>query len=542
MNDSLHDVSGQSKRQIQGAFLVSAMILLARIFYIYSPDVLIDDAFISFRYARNFAEGLGLVFNPGEKVEGYTNFLWTFILGLCSKLGFDLPTISVILASLFALGTLAIFGMLMLRWLDNHPREGLLASLPLILFAAMGSQARFAVSGMETLLFVFLLTLAIYLFLYSHPVFAGIVFGLTALTRPEGLMYFGIAIAFEILFSRETPITNENRFRQAFYLLISFLAIYFPYFLWRYFYYGFVFPNTFYAKASGFDIDRMLRGWQNLTWILSRWNIFLILGLAMIAAINMFKKRNLIFIIGIVVVTFIYFIVVGGDFVVWFGPRFLMPALTVLLLLSVEGLWLLLSKLRLTGWIAKGVFAGITIILLYNAIWFSWPEKLDRMTLFANQMRSWKEIGAWMSSSMPKGTTVAVDAVGLIPYYSNFYSIDMFGLTDQYIAHKVMPAQTVVTTAHEKFDPEYILERDPDCIVSTWIDNQGLPISAGLGEVQDQINEKYHLVAVAKNRNGEPINGNWVLVIDKYSAELYNQGYQSGVYCKSDERLPTVLK
>src|SRR4051812_8768436 len=42
----------------------------------------IDDAYISFRYARNFAHGDGLVYNLGERVEGYTNFLWTVILGL----------------------------------------------------------------------------------------------------------------------------------------------------------------------------------------------------------------------------------------------------------------------------------------------------------------------------------------------------------------------------------------------------------------------------------------------------------------------------
>ena len=39
-----------------------------------------DDAFISFRYARNLATGHGLVWNPGERVEGYTNFLWTLLM------------------------------------------------------------------------------------------------------------------------------------------------------------------------------------------------------------------------------------------------------------------------------------------------------------------------------------------------------------------------------------------------------------------------------------------------------------------------------
>src|SRR6185437_4110074 len=40
---------------------------------------LCDDSFISFRYARNLAHGNGLVWNVGERVEGYTNFLWTVI-------------------------------------------------------------------------------------------------------------------------------------------------------------------------------------------------------------------------------------------------------------------------------------------------------------------------------------------------------------------------------------------------------------------------------------------------------------------------------
>lgn len=41
---------------------------------------LTDDAFISFRYARNLVEGHGLVYDLGEYVEGYSNFLWVLEL------------------------------------------------------------------------------------------------------------------------------------------------------------------------------------------------------------------------------------------------------------------------------------------------------------------------------------------------------------------------------------------------------------------------------------------------------------------------------
>src|SRR5207247_899918 len=48
---------------------------------------LVDDAFISFRYAQHLVDGYGLVFNPGERVEGYTNFLWTMIMAAVIWIG-----------------------------------------------------------------------------------------------------------------------------------------------------------------------------------------------------------------------------------------------------------------------------------------------------------------------------------------------------------------------------------------------------------------------------------------------------------------------
>ena len=44
--------------------------------------IVMDDAYISFRYARNLVEHSQLVFNLGERVEGYTNFLWTLLAAL----------------------------------------------------------------------------------------------------------------------------------------------------------------------------------------------------------------------------------------------------------------------------------------------------------------------------------------------------------------------------------------------------------------------------------------------------------------------------
>src|ERR1035437_3918387 len=87
------------------AILVATAVLVphARLFYFVT-----DDAYISFRYARNLALHGQLVFNLGERVEGYTNFLWTVILALGIKLDVGPVALSRFLGVAFGIATLAV--------------------------------------------------------------------------------------------------------------------------------------------------------------------------------------------------------------------------------------------------------------------------------------------------------------------------------------------------------------------------------------------------------------------------------------------------
>src|SRR5512145_2670860 len=67
-----------------------------------------DDAFISFRYARSWAEGNGLVFNVGERVEGYTNFLWRLLIGILMRSGAEPLLSSRVMGFLASVGTLVL--------------------------------------------------------------------------------------------------------------------------------------------------------------------------------------------------------------------------------------------------------------------------------------------------------------------------------------------------------------------------------------------------------------------------------------------------
>src|SRR4051812_28692572 len=117
-------------------------------------DFVNDDAYISFRYARNLAEHGQLVFNLGERVEGFTNFLWTVLLAAGIKLGVDPVISSRLLGLAFAIGTIAVAVRLSLR-LDHERPSRWHAVAPLGL-AATGAFACWCTGGLETQLFTFL--------------------------------------------------------------------------------------------------------------------------------------------------------------------------------------------------------------------------------------------------------------------------------------------------------------------------------------------------------------------------------------------------
>jgi hypothetical protein len=217
-----------------------------------------DDAYISYRYANNLLAGLGLVFNAGERVEGYTNFLWTLWISPGLALGYSaegwsqfwgiacyVGSVSMLIAYHFRLRQLVSAGQL---------------ALPI---AALGAAFHvdwsiYATSGLETSLYTFLL-LAAYLLLTTTDlgtkqlVAGGLVLGLAALTRPDGVLLAVIAGLFVML-------TAKPWFQRALIYGLSFAVLWVPFVAWRLLYYEDFFPNTYYAKSA--YLTWYAQGWQ----------------------------------------------------------------------------------------------------------------------------------------------------------------------------------------------------------------------------------------------------------------------------------------
>ena len=215
---------------------------------------LTDDAFISFRYARNLLEGRGLTFNPGEYVEGYSNFLWVLELAAIWGLsGVPPEHAAPFLSVAFTVGAVAAT----MWWVARLPslrRRGLVAWMTL---GFVCSSATFAVwtsgGGLETRQFTFFIVLAVMcLSLYRDSrrglLAASLSLAAAALTRPEGPLLAALCFGWFVVQRMADTGRPKPDWRRLIHLAAPFVVLVGAHFLWRYAYYGEWLPNTYYAK------------------------------------------------------------------------------------------------------------------------------------------------------------------------------------------------------------------------------------------------------------------------------------------------------
>lgn len=238
----------------RGALLLGivafAPLIALLIYHGFIYNWLCDDAYISFRYVRNLLGGHGLVFNPGEHVEGYTNFLWVVNLAAVWGLfGIEPQAGSRILSILYTAGTLAVC-LGLLRSAPFPGRRIALAWAVLLLLALNRTFAVWATSGLETRQFTFFVLLSIWLLrgyaAHARRLWlASLALGLAEFARPEGLLIGGMAIVWYAL-----DAVPQHRFswRGLLALIAPFAVLVGGHFVFRWLYYGDLLPNTYYAK------------------------------------------------------------------------------------------------------------------------------------------------------------------------------------------------------------------------------------------------------------------------------------------------------
>lgn len=436
--------------------------LLALLTWSLSRSYYEDDAFISLRYAENLMRGLGMTWNPGERIEGYTNFLLILLEAALSAAGVHLVPASQVIS--FA----AFFGLLFVLWrhLSRQPETLHQRTNAALATALVGSSVPLLAwcwGGLESVLFTFFSTAAVCVALEwldgggsaKKAAWAGIWLALAALTRPEGLLFLGITGAFLLL--------RREKISRLCCMAAAFVVIFVPYMAWRVAYFGEWLPNTYYAKAYGIAPGIL---WPHgLLYLLQclllpPWLLLFGAGL-LLAAVRTRALTTPMMYLALLIAAFLFYIAsVGGDFMPY--VRFFMPVIPLLALLVYNGMQRLSAR---NGKRWQDIAAALAVCMLMQ------PAAAGSYDGLSPGAVSGLAVAEYVSSHWPKGSLVAINPAGALPYAAPDYRyIDMLGLLDRHIARRRIDASDLRAPGqnhpgHMKGDGAYVLSRKPDYII-----------------------------------------------------------------------------
>ncbi|MHA1570022.1 MAG: hypothetical protein ACTSXZ_11175, partial [Alphaproteobacteria bacterium] len=447
----------------------------------------VDDAWITYTYARNLAAGHGISFNPPELVEGCTAFLHMVLLAPFAWFTTRLDIVAVLL-NLLAWAGVAVLAWSFIRRRDGG-RVGVLGLFAVAFIVAGLSGLAWTYAGMEMPLVALAWLGAAKLHLRERetgawPWVSALVTVAAGLLRPDGIL---VAVPLAL----STWYAGERKFawRKALVYSAIVIGLFGGYWLWRWHYFGYPLPNTFYAKVTETSAKLSSTGVKYTL----RWLFGMVVPLLAVLAMLYARKQRPVprwvrLMTGLVLTSIGYVLLVGSDFFSY--HRFLLPSYAPLVLVAWwygVGVNIRRRKDRTSRMSRGGKIAVMVVFfLILQANYFIWPSKPANqpsrkgqscLSLFyppqglvhkfiVENTRDWRQVGAELRRSTPDGAKVATIAIGALSYFSHRYVLDMLGLTDVHIAHTDVPTGEAIT-GHEKYDLDYVLERAPE-LIYTW--------------------------------------------------------------------------
>ena len=431
-----------------------------------------DDAFISFRYAENFANGKGLVYNEGERVEGYTNFLWTMLMTIPHLLDIDVVTFSYgISLFVFLLNIFFIYRLALLVFGSSF-----LVLMTLLLLGTNYTFSSYATGGLETGLQTFSFLAGTFLVFRANRLggwkwkdllLLSLAFCIGLLTRLDFSVFILAISPILLLTIYKQPVSVSKKVLQLISLSLPILAIVGSWMAWKYSFYGDIVPNTFYVKASSQTQPSFGIGYF-YSFLLSYW-LLPVFFLFVAFSSQLAKKghRPFAYMTFMICCWFLYILKIGGGFMEY---RFIVPVMPFIFILIV---WLIFQIIE-----QKTVRVILVIIILMGSFHHSLSfnkttkfQSISSINELRNQVSSpWKN---WATAGKVLGTlfqntndpvTIAVTAAGAIPYYSKLKTVDMLGLNDRWVARN--GGLTKGRPGHQRIAPlEYLQKQGVHLVI-----------------------------------------------------------------------------
>jgi len=472
-----------------GIALVPFVLLVWRFNFVY------DDAYISFRYARNLAEGLGLRFNMGvdPPVEGYTNFLWTLWIAALESVKASPPVWSRI----SSFGCALVLFWSVVRFASLEFRLSSLGTIcTALFFGTLPPLAVWATSGLETMPFALAVFLTYDRIAPRHREPSWILSGLAAvaaaLLRADGLVYVGIVLF--VVAVRSLRDKERGRLRATFQAGALALLATAGHVAWRYAYYHALVPNTASVKVSASSLALA----QGRNYVLEVLMAVPSIGLVLLVALGLqaAKRRPDASPLFVSLGMLAYVIVVGGDFMT-FG-RFIVPALPFVCLMAgqqVHYLETLANRrgLVLAVWMALMVGlslpAAFDIHLVpeaararYRVARFN-KRNTSQYKLWTVQKKNTEKkviLGKALGRHTQPGESFVRAAIGAVGYYSGLFIYDRFGLVTREVGTREVTDKERgarrLPPGHQKAVGEYFFQAQrPTYVRAGLVAEQGTP-------------------------------------------------------------------
>lgn len=441
---------------------------------------LTDDTFIHLQYARNLAEGRGLVFNPGERVYGCTSPLWVTLLADGIALGFDGLKVARVLGALATLWSVALFLQLMRRNLKT-PAVRVAAT---VAWAGHAWMLRWSLSGMETPLVVALTLAGFVAFTEgrewgARPVRTGALWALAALARPEAALLLVLWGAFLLV-----DADSRAGLRRLVFGALPPLLIYGSWLLFAGFYFGSFLPQTLVAKAAGPAGlgDHLGNLWRQVSIMGATDGV---MAAVLVAALVVGRRsvwtwrpatqraQRLLPWAWIVAVPLLY--VARGVPVL---SRYLLPLLPVLSWLAWRAgeCWSLAAPAETAGAapaptpraVRRTVALAVVLaalVLGQNLVVYRAKVMPQVSSFSAGLQQSLIPMGRWLERHTPVGSVVATPDIGALGYFGHRRILDLGGLVTPQMVPFLVKETPEEVTAHFHFAafarPDYIVDRGP---------------------------------------------------------------------------------
>lgn len=437
-----------------------------------------DDAFITYRYARNIAAGYGFVYNVGEPLLGTSTPLYTLVLAFVGRLsGQPIHLIS------YGLSTLSLWFSGITLYFLGKGNGAHLAAVTALLFTS--NPLLISSIGMETLFLLTLLLVALRFYAAGRFTFAGIGLGLLFLTRYEMILFAGLLGLYFLLRTQRYPLW-----------LIWPVAMVGIWLIFAWLTFGQVIPQSAIAKLAAPRLPFTLGAalfWRLYADQTAWYHILLPLSLLGLYSALRWKWREPAPAYSLLLAwSGVYGLAASlyaGSFPWYYGP--LIPGFSILVVwgmeFSIHFLSALLRRLpvreRAHRNLTIGAFSLGTagLIALHLFLWTrGWVNHNGQIV--DTRYFVYREVAEWLNQHARAGASLAASEIGVVGYYTDLKIIDLHGLVTPGLTPSL--AQDLVETVRQAIDlykPDYVLVTKPPVIIDLMRNKNYKPVH-GVGE------------------------------------------------------------